>query len=95
MVLSGEIFDKNEERSLPRNVWKQIFTARRISTQDISQKNFKWLSIFLQQILKRNLRKKKSLNRNLYQINLNSNLYHKVFDNLVSTKNIEGEISTK
>ena len=59
MVLSGEFFDKNEERSLPRNVWKQILTARGISTQDISQKNLKWFSIFLQQILKRNLRKKK------------------------------------
>ena len=44
---------------------------------------------------KEKLAQKKSLKRNLYQINFNSNLYHKVFDNLVSTKNIEGEISTK
>ena len=28
-------------------------------------------------------------------VNFNRNLYHKVFDNLISTKNIEGEISTK
>ena len=54
-------FFKNEERSLPRTVRKQIYIAREISTQDISQKISTKHSqkVFQQQILKRNLHKEK------------------------------------
>ena len=54
-------FFKNEERSLPRTVRKQIYTAREIATQDISQKISTKHSqkVFHQQILKRNLHKEK------------------------------------
>ena len=53
-------FFTNEERPLPRHVRKQIYTAREISTQDISKISAKHSQkVFHQQILKRNLHKEK------------------------------------
>ena len=89
-------FDKNEERSTKKCLKTNLYRKRNFYPRYLSKNIYQTFSkVFHQQIQKRNLRKKRSLKRNLYQINFNRNLYHKVFDNLISTKNIEGEISTK
>ena len=92
-------FFKNEERSLPRNVRKQIYTAREISTQDISQKISTKHSqkVFHQQILKRNSHKQKKISEekslpNKIQIETSTTKY---LTTQIFTKIIEGEFSTK